>query len=274
MTKQKNKGKQMTKISLITTLLLTSTLSMAFDLGGFVKESAKHLTTSQKGSSSSSLSDSIVGDGLKEALKVGVEYGVKELSKEDGYLSNEKVKIPLPENLQKVEKLIRKAGGDQIAQNLIVSMNKAASKAAPKTAVIFVDAIKNMSIDDAKKILAGKDDAATKYFEKHTNKSLKETIKPIIQETMKENKVASYYKTFNEFYKSNAAGLVEKSGAMKYAKQFGVDSYIPKSDENIDDYVTTQAIQGLYKMISEKESEIRKEPLAQTTSLLKKVFGN
>jgi len=267
----------MTKISLITALLLTSTLSMAFDLGGLVKESTNRLqsssTSNTNSSKGSSLSSAVVSDGLKEALKVGVEYGVKELSKENGYLANDKVKIPLPDKLQKVEKLVRKAGGDKIADDLIVSMNTAASKAAPKTTVIFVDAIKDMNIDDAKKILSGGDDAATKYFEEHTSKSLKETIKPIIRETMEENKVASYYDTFNKYYKDNA-GLIENTSALKYAKQFGADEYIPSSKEDLDDYVTSQALKGLYTMISEKESEIRKDPIAQTTSLLKKVFGN
>lgn len=268
----------MTKISIITALLLTSTLSMAFDLGGLVKESANHLQSSSTSNTSSSkgsnLSSSVVSDGLKEALKVGVEYGVKELSKKDGYLSNDKVKIPLPENLQKVEKLVRKAGGDEIADDLIVSMNHAASKAAPKTTAIFIDAIKEMNIDDAKKILSGGDDAATKYFEEHTSKSLKETIKPIIQETMEENKVASYYDKFNKYYKENAAGVLENSSTLKYAKQLGADTYIPTGKEDLDDYVTDQALQGLYTMISEKESQIRKDPIAQTTSLLKKVFGD
>jgi len=268
----------MKKISLLSILICTSTLSMAFDLGNFVKESSKHLQPSSSketsSSKSSGLSNSIVNNGLKEALKIGVEYGIKELGKENGYLSNDKVKILLPKDLRKVEKVVRKVGGDKVVDNLIISMNKAASKAVPKTTTIFIDAISNMNINDAKKILLGDDDAATEYFEQHTSNSLKEAIKPIIRESMKENHVISYYEKFNQYYKSNTANLVKNSGVMKYTKKFGIDSYIPSSEQNIDDYVTAQAIKGLYKMISEKESEIRKEPLAQTSELLKKVFGN
>jgi hypothetical protein len=269
----------MKKNIVLSALLFSSTLAFAFDFGSLVNESQKQLKninqapTTKETSKSSDMSSSLVSDGLKEALKIGVDYGVKELGKKDGYLSNKNVKIPLPKSLQKVEGLVRKAGGNKVADDLITSMNTAATKAAPKTTTIFLDAVENMSIEDAQMILAGGDDAATKYFEKKTSTSLSSAIKPIIQETMKENKVASYYETFNNYYKSYAKSYVESSAVMGYAKQFGVDSYVPLSEENLDAYVTKQAISGLYKMISKKESEIRNNPAAQTTSLLQKVFG-
>lgn len=259
-------------------MLVTSSLVFGFDFGALVKEKmgtqtpAKTATKTQT-TSTSNLSDSVVNSGLKEALNAGVTYATTELGKKDGYLNNKAVKIPLPENLAKVESIIRSAGGDKIADDLIVSMNNAASNAAPKTAAIFMDAIKNMSIDDAKKILLDGDDAATQYFKTNTTGSLKEMIKPIVQKSMEENKVAGYYETANGFYQSNVKETVESSKIMGMAKQFGADSYLPTSSQSIEDYVTEGAINGLFKMIGEKEQGIRENPIEQTTSILKKVFG-
>jgi len=273
----------MNKFSIVTVILLSTTMVQGFDFGSVLNTAtqtlqnsnskttnSKHTTTS----ATSSLSNATVANGLKSALSNGVSYAISNLSKSGGYLDNSLVKIPLPKNLSKAETIVRKAGGGKYADNLITSMNTAASKAVPKTAVIFADAIKKMSLDDAKKILAGGDDAATQYFKNSSSKSLQNAIKPIIQDTMKENKVASYYSSFNEYYKKYAKGLVDSSGAMSMAKSFGVDEYLPSSsDEKLDDYVTKKAIDGLFKMIASKEEDIRKNPLAQTTSLLKQVFG-
>lgn len=268
----------MKTVSVIATVILSSTALLSFDFGGLLKNVQSATTpnsSTSKTSPKSELSDSTVTSGLKEALKVGVDYGIKELSKKDGYLNNSLVKIALPENLAKAETLIRKAGGDKIADDLILSMNSAATQAAPKTAAIFTDAITNMSLKDSQKILAGDKNAATEYFKNATSDSLQKMIKPIVKQAMQENQVASYYDTANEFYKSNLKGMVDSSGVMDMAKSFGADSYLPSSsDENLDDYVTKKAIDGLFKMIAEKESEIRKNPLAQTTSILKQVFGN
>lgn len=273
----------MKKSTILASLILTSSLTYAFDLGSIAKGVIDNVTNENKTNNSqattneinSNLDNSTVSSGLKEALKTGVTYAVNELSKSNGYLNNSLVKIPLPENLAKVETLLRSAGGNEIADNLINSMNKAATTAAPKTASIFANAIEKMSLDDAKKILAGNNNAATEYFKTNTTASLKEMISPIIKDTMKENQVASYYDMANNFYKENAKGMVESSGVMDIAKNFGVDSYLPgSSDQSIDDYVTQQAISGLFTMIAQKEAQIRTNPVAQTTSLLKQVFGN
>lgn len=271
----------MKKISTITALLLCSNMAFALDLSSFANKLLEAKTTPSTQSSqasttatTSNLKDSVVTDGLKEALKIGVNYGVKELSKKDGYLNNADVKIPLPQNLAKMEGILRSAGGNKIADNLINSMNAAATEAAPKTASIFIDAVDKMSMDDAKKILAGGDEAATNYFEKQTSSSLAKMIKPIVQKSMKDNDVAKYYDTANSFYASNLKETVQSSSVMGMAKSFGADAYLPSdSDEKLDDFVTKQAISGLFKMIAAKESEIRKDPVAQTTSLLKSVFG-
>tara|TARA_B100001063_G_scaffold221986_1_gene228063 strand:+ start:954 stop:1769 length:816 start_codon:yes stop_codon:yes gene_type:complete len=271
----------MKKTTILASLILSSSLSFAFDLNALTKDVidtvTKPSTTNEQTTTKeqSSLESSTVSSGLKEALKKGVSYAVSTLGKENGYLSNSNVKIPLPDNLSKVETLIRKAGGNEIADNLINSMNKAATKAAPKTADIFMKSIENMSIEDAKKILAGNNEAATNYFKSNTSDSLRNMIKPIIQETMKDNQVATYYDMANNFYKTNVKSMVDESSVMGLAKNFGVDSYLPgSSDKNLDEYVTDKAIDGLFKMIAQKEADIRTNPVAQTTSILQKVFGN
>ena len=275
----------MKKSLIVSTLLLTSTLTFALDLGSITKsvvdtvskdtgiaQQVNNATSSS--TTNSNLDNATVSNGLKEALKTGVTYATTQLGSNNGYLNNKAVKIPLPNNLSSAEKLIRSAGGDKMADDLINSMNTAASKAAPKTAEIFISAIDKMSLTDAQKILSGGNNAATEYFKANTTESLKKSIAPIIQETMKENQVAGYYESVNNLYKSNVKGLVDNSGVMGMAKSFGVDSYVPgNSNESLDEFVTNKAIEGLFTMIAQKEVAIRTNPTEQTSSILKQVFG-
>jgi len=267
----------MNKKAIISSILICSSISYAFDFNALTKDVVKNITdtTPKQEQTMSSISENTVSNGLKQALKVGVDYAVKNLGAQNGYLNNQEVKIPLPENLQKAETIIRKVGGEKVANNLINSMNSAATNAAPKTAEIFVNAIDKMSLEDAKKILAGDENAATNYFKENTSEALRKMIKPIVIKTMEENSVTKYYDTFNTYYKEYGKDYVENSSVMNLAKSFGADKYIPSSsDENLDDYVTSKAIDGLFKMIAQKEASIRQNPVEQTTSLLKKVFGN
>lgn len=268
------------KKSLITSvLILSTTFSFAIDFGSIAKGVVENVTSTQNttqttNKASSNLSDSTVTSGLKEALKTGVNFAVTQLGANNGYLNNSAVKIPLPNNLAKVESVIRTAGGNKMADDLINSMNAAASKAAPKTADIFMNAISKMSLTDAQTILGGKENAATEYFKKNSSNELKAMIKPIIQDSMKESNVAQYYETANNFYQSSAKGLVQNSAVTGLAKNLGVDSYIPgNSNENLDDYITSKAMDGLFSMIAQKEAGIRANPLEQSTSILKQVFG-
>ena len=275
----------MKKSLLVSTLLLTSTLTFALDLGSITKSVldtvSKDTGTTQQitnatstNNTKSNLDNATVSNGLKEALKSGVTYATTQLGSSNGYLNNPLVKIPLPNNLSSAEKIIRSAGGDKMADDLIKSMNSAASQAAPKTADIFMDAISKMSLTDAQKILNSGENGATDYFKTNTTESLKKSIAPIIQETMKENQVAGYYETVNNIYKSSAKGLVDNSAVMGMAKSFGVDSYVPgNSNESLDEFVTNKAIEGLFTMIAQKESAIRTNPVEQTSSILKQVFG-
>jgi hypothetical protein len=245
----------------------------AFNLNSFLNNIQKEDTSTNTLNSTTNLSELTVNKGLKEALRLGVNYSVKELSKPNGYLNNKSVKILLPENLQTAEKIVRKFGGDKIADNLINAMNSAATQAAPKTASIFINAIDKMTITDAKNILSGDDTAATKYFEKHTKSTLKKTINPIIEKALKDNSVASYYKIFNNYYNQYAKKYINSNSIISIAKNFGADKYIPNSEQNIENYVVEKSISGLFKMIAIKESQIRKNSTFQTTSLLKKVFS-
>lgn len=274
----------MKKSLIVSTLLLTSTLTFALDLGSITKSVvdtvskdtgiAQQVNNATSSTTNSNLDNATVSNGLKEALKTGVTYSTTQLGSNNGYLNNKAVKIPLPNNLSSAEKLIRSAGGDKMADDLINSMNTAASKAAPKTAEIFISAIDKMSLTDAQKILSGGNNAATEYFKANTTESLKKSIAPIIQETMKENQVAGYYESVNNLYKSNVKGLVDNSGVMGMAKSFGVDSYVPgNSNESLDEFVTNKAIEGLFTMIAQKEAAIRTNPTEQTSSILKQVFG-
>lgn len=277
----------MKKILISSSLLLSLSSAQAFDFGGFmdsVKDAVPALSETVKSSeitkkpdtgTTSLLSDSSVSDGLKEALKQGVDFAVKELSKEGGYLNNPSVKIPLPDGLSNTESMIRQMGGAQMADDFINSMNEAAAKAALKATPIFVNAIDKMSIDDARKILASNENAATEYFKTHTTDDLKKIMKPIIEETMAQNNVASYYDTLNEYYDSSIKTVVENETIRDYAKNFGMEQYMPKgtTDEKLDDYVTRNAIDGLFKMIAKKEVAIRNNPAEQKSTLLQKVFA-
>jgi len=262
----------MKKICIILALFISFTF--AFDLGSFAKSVVGGSNVSSSNSVVSGLDNSTISSGLKEALKKGVNFAATQLGKDNGYLNNSLVKIPLPENLAKTENLVRKFGGDKIADDLINSMNSAASKAAPKTVDIFMKAIDKMSLTDAKKILSGDKNAATQYFKTHTSSSLEKMISPIVDNTMKENSVAKYYDTFNGYYKNYGKKYVQNSGVMSIAKSFGADSYLPSDNpENLNKYVTSKAIDGLFKMIAKEEADIRTNPIARTTSLLKKVFN-
>ncbi len=261
-------------VKIFLSLILVFSFSYAdwqSQIGGFFQQSAKKQTAEK--TSTTSLTNYDMSKALKEALAQGVKFATSSLGKEGGYLNNPLVKIPLPENLQKSAGIVRKLGGEKYIKELEISMNKAAQKAAPKTAEIFIESIKNMSIEDAKKILSGDKHSATEYFKEKTDKKLTALIKPIIKESMKESSVYTYYKTFNSYYKKHAKSL-NSSTVSSFASQFGLDSYIPKnSDVDLDDYVTTRAIDGLMKMIAKKEEEIRANPLMGNTKLIKKVFS-
>jgi hypothetical protein len=194
-----------------------------------------------------------VASGLKEALSVGTKNAVGLLSKKDGYFSNEAVKILLPENVRRAGEVLRMAGYQKEVDAFVLSMNRAAEKAAPKAADIFAGAIQSMSIDDAQKILGGGNTAATEYFKSKTSTQLFDAFKPDISKSMNDVGVTKAYKAMTDRY----------TKMMPFAKMDSLD---------LDKYVTDKSLDGLFTMVGQEETKIRTNPAARTTELLKKVF--
>lgn len=201
------------------------------------------------------LSDEDVVRGLKEALSKGTQQAIANLGKDGGFLNNLDVRIPMPDELQKVEKLLRKLGQDKYADQFVATMNHAAEKAVPEAAALFADSISQMTLADAKSILKGPDDAATQYFRKTSEARLKERFRPIVKAATDQAGVTAAYKK-----------LMQKAGPT--AQLLGVGT------TDLDTYVEGKAVDGLFKMIAAEEKRIRQDPLARTTDLLKKVFGS
>jgi RNA binding exosome subunit len=204
----------------------------------------------------SSLNDSTITKGLKEALATGTERAVKEVSKPDGYFGNQLIKILLPDKIQRVANILGAIGYQKQVDDFVLSMNRAAEKAAPKAAGFFGDAIRQMTVEDAREILSGGDTAATKFFEKKTRSKLFEAFKPDIAQSMDQVGTVRAYK--NMIGKYETAPLAALAGT-------------PPLD--LDTYVTNKALDGLFTMVGQEEKNIRTNPVARTTDLLRKVFG-
>ncbi len=200
------------------------------------------------------LSEDEIIRGLKEALEVGTSNAVEKVSKLNGYYQNPEIKIPLPQPVKKVEKLMRVAGYGAEMEAFELSMNRAAERAAPQAKGIFWDAIKKMSFSDAKKILQGRENEATLYFKERTFPHLSEMGKPVVHKAMSEVGVTRTYQD-----------LDEKARAVPLVGGFSFD---------LDRYVTDKALEGLFLMIAQEEKRIRQDPAARVTDLLKKVFGS
>ncbi len=249
------------KISIASLLLLTAS-AQAFDLGGLVnKEQLGNLENAVQGqapaaanpSGLSGISNTDQIGSLKQALSQGAETAVASLAKENGYFGNDKVKIPLPDSLKKVEGLMRTVGMGRYADELTLSMNRAAEAAVPEAKALLIGAVKNMTVQDAKGILTGGNDAATQYFRKNTEAALTGKFKPIVSKSMQKVKLAEKYDQF--------AGK---------GVQYGV---VDSKDAKLDDYITRRALDGLYLMMAEQEKAIRANPLEATGNLAKKVFS-
>ena len=202
------------------------------------------------------LTDDEITGGLKEALAKGVRFAVDSLGKEDGFLKDARVKIPLPTSLQRVEKALRIAGQNKLVDDFVLSMNRAAEKAVPVAVDVFVDAIKQMTFTDVKNILfSGKDDAATQFFRRTSEETLRGKFRPIVEKFTAETGVTQKYKSM--------------IGKLGFAA-----SFLGKDATDLDGYVTQKALDGTFFMVAEEERKIRKDPIGRTTDLLKKVFGS
>lgn len=191
--------------------------------------------------------------GLKDALIQASGAAVGKLGVTDGFFKNPKVKIPLPDSLKKAEKAMRFFGMGKQADELVLRMNRAAEAAVPEAKVLLVDAVKKMSVEDAKDILTGGDDAATQYFKRMTATPLTAKFLPKVKEATQDVQLAQQYNKFAE------TGM-----------QYGL---VKKDQANLEQYVTQKTLDGLYLMMAEEEKAIRKDPLGASTSLIRKVFG-
>ena len=193
-----------------------------------------------------------VASGLKEALEKGITNGAKKASAVDGYFKNPQIKIPFPPDVQKVETKLRQLGMDKQVDQFIETLNRGAEEAAKQAAPIFVSAIKQMTINDAWNILKGDKDAATQYLQKTTTSQLEDKFKPVIQKALDKVNATKYY-----------GDLVNTYNKVPF---------VDKVNPDLNDYATTLAIDGLFKLVAQEEANIRSNPGARTTELLKKVF--
>ena len=230
-------------VSVVVILLITANSLWAQDVKGLFKQ----LT-----GNGSSLSTDDVAKGLKEALNVGVEKGTKKLSTVDGFFKDAAVKILLPPDAQKVEKVLRNMGLGSQVDDAILSMNRAAEDAAKSAAPIFVDAIKQMSIQDAWGILKGGDTSATKYLRSKTTTQLGNAFSPVISQSLSKVDATKYWNTLVTTYNNIP--------------------FMRKVNADLVAYVTDKALAGIFYQVSQQELQIRKDPLARSTDLLKKVF--
>jgi len=234
-------------LSLVLSVCLIIPAAEGADIMDFLKAVP---LTSVAGSSQDS---NTIASGLKDALSVGTKKAVGLLSKEDGYFGNDAVKILFPEKIRRVEDVLRMAGYQNEVDAFILSMNRAAEKAVPKSADLFAGAIKEMSFEDAKKILNGGNTAATEYFKEKTSAKLVAAFKPEISQSMNTVGVTKAYKDMMGRYTS----------LMPFGKEF----------LDLDTYVTNKTLDGLFYQLGQEEEKIRTNPAARTTDLLKKVFG-
>ena len=194
-----------------------------------------------------------VAEGLKEALIKGISTGSDLASQIDGYFKNPEIKIPFPPDVKKVEDKLRQIGFGNEVDKFIMTLNRGAEDAAKEAKPIFITAIRSMTIQDAWSILRGENDAATQYLKRTTSAQLKEKFKPVIQNSLDKVNATKYY-----------GDIVTRYNQIPF---------VQKVNPDLNDYATDKAIDGLFIMIAKEEKNIRENPIARTTELLKKVFG-
>lgn len=232
--------------------------SAGADWRDYLKQAEDYLG-SDKGAESagaaSALSQGEVARGLKEALRVGVRRAIDTLRRDGGFLDDPQVRIPLPDTLQPVEGILRRLGQGEYADRFVETMNHAAERAVPETLDIFADTLRDMTLEDARGILDGPDDAATRYLRERGGERITRAIRPIVADATAQAGVTGAYK----------AMMGKVSG---YAGQF-----LDPETLDLDRYVTDQAVDGLFLKLAQEEARIREDPVARSTDLLKRVFG-
>ena len=241
------------------TLLVLSLMTLLV-IGSFVPVTAevKTIATSSATNAASAVAVRAQDEltrGLREALSVSTARAVKELGRDGGFLNNLNVRIPMPKPLRPVEKTLRLLGRGKVADDFITAMNRAAEKAVPEALDVFADSIRQMTFRDAYNIVRGSDDAATQFFRRTSEARLREKFMPIVQRFTDEAGVTAQYKRLL----GQAGGLARLGGNPR--------------DFDLDEYVTQKALDGLFYMMAQEETKIRRNPVARTTDLLRVVFG-
>ena len=199
------------------------------------------------------LTDKEVANGLKEALTNGITKGAASASKTDGYYKNTLIRIPFPPEIQKVEKSLRQIGMGSEVDKFVLSLNRAAEDAAKSSKPIFISAIKSLTISDVWGILRGNKDAATQYLKRTTSAQLTTTFRPVIKQSLDKVNATRYYGTIITSY--NRLPMVQKV------------------NPDLEAYATQKAIDGLFVLVAQEEANIRANPIARTTELLRRVFS-
>ncbi|HSG93577.1 MAG TPA: DUF4197 domain-containing protein [Methylotenera sp.] len=193
-------------------------------------------------------------NGLREALEIGSRRAISTVSQQGGYLNNPEIRIPLPPRLQQASDLMKQFGMGQMAEDFETSINRAAENAAPQASELMINAIKAMTIEDARNILQGENDAATRYFEDKTRPQLATLFSPVVDDSLNQVGATRYYNQLDEQMQA-----------------------VPMLGQNLNmdltGYVTDQALNGLFVMLAAEEMKIREDPAARSTELLKKVFA-
>ncbi|MBC7937422.1 MAG: DUF4197 domain-containing protein [Rhizobacter sp.] len=249
----------MKKFTIVTLSLLIIVAGQAQGILGKLNKAVKgdssktgSILNKALGSKGSSLSNDEIIRGLKEALTIGTDSSAKRLNKADGFFANAAIKILMPEEAKKAEKTLRSVGMGSLVDKAILSMNRAAEDAAGGISAIFWDAIKGMTLTDGLSILRGGDFAATDYLKKNTTTQLTEKMRPVIEASLAKVNATSYWKdvftAYNKFSKTSV-------------------------NTDLSAYVTERSMSGIFYSVGQEEQKIRKDPAAQVTGLLKKVFG-
>jgi len=220
---------------------MRATLFVLFALGASQAGAAERLTNGE------------VVRGLKQALMQGADTAVAELGRENGFLANPRVRIPLPASLARADAFSRKIGLGRYSEQMIEAMNRAAEQAVPEARTLLIGAVGEMTLDDAMRILTGANDAATLYFQRHTEAALTARFLPVVQRATARVHLAEVYRQY--------AGRAARYGLMR------------EEDADLDAYVTRKALEGLYATIAEEERAIRRDPMKQTALVLRRVFG-
>ncbi|ULQ57321.1 DUF4197 domain-containing protein [Flavihumibacter rivuli] len=230
----------------------SSTSSESSSGGSLIKKAGGLLDKVKKKTGSDGLSNDDIVAGLKEALSVGAKNSSDKLSAVDGFFKDAAIKILMPEEARKVEQKLRQLGMGKLVDNAILSMNRAAEDAAKSAAPIFIDAVKNMSIQDAWGILKGTDTAATAYLRKATSNPLTAAFQPVINASLEKTDATKYWKEVFDVYNKFSLKPV---------------------NSDLSAYVTERAMTGIFYYVAEEEKKIRTNPAARVSDILQKVFG-